>query len=169
MNILTGVQQRKYHNAILYFAQNCENGTVGKKKLAKLLYKLDFDHFEKHLIPVTRAEYIKKDHGPVPRDFWAQLAEMQKRDMIRIEIKPTPYERDMELIVPLIEPDLNCFNAEELETLERTKNKWYSSSGREMAIQSHQELPWDRILEEEHIPYQLALHRSEEAFFNDEQ
>ena len=43
----TKINQEKYRNAILFFASRIQNGTLGKLKLMKLLYYLDFDFFEK--------------------------------------------------------------------------------------------------------------------------
>jgi len=40
------INEKKYKNAILFFAHKIRNGTLGKLKLMKLLYFLDFDFFE---------------------------------------------------------------------------------------------------------------------------
>ncbi len=42
------IDEKKYKNAILFFAKKIQNGTLGKLKLMKLLYFLDFDFFEKY-------------------------------------------------------------------------------------------------------------------------
>jgi len=40
------INEKKYKNAILFFAKKTQNGTLGKLKIKKLLYYLDFDFFE---------------------------------------------------------------------------------------------------------------------------
>ena len=37
------INQKKYKNAVLFFAKKIQNGTLGKLKMMKLLYFLDFD------------------------------------------------------------------------------------------------------------------------------
>ena len=48
----------KFKNAVLYFTHSCKPGTVGMVKLAKLLYYLDFDHYENYLEAITKSRYI---------------------------------------------------------------------------------------------------------------
>lgn len=57
--------KEKFKNAVLYIA---EHGglDVGKKKLAKLLYFIDFTLYEFRKKPLTEMEYAKKDYGPMP-------------------------------------------------------------------------------------------------------
>ena len=61
------INEKKYKNVILFFANKIQNGTLGKLKLMKLLYFLDFDFFEKYGRSVTGDEYLRFEHGPVPR------------------------------------------------------------------------------------------------------
>jgi uncharacterized phage-associated protein len=159
MFIVTGDNQIKYRNAILFFAKKCAPLTVGKKKLAKLLYYLDFDHFERHLEPVTRAKYMHKTMGPVPDDFDYQLKEMIEERLIKKESRNIGLENPMELIVPLAEPDMSVFSKEELDTLQNVLERWSGASGKTISEQSHKEAPWEATRSNEDIPYQLALQR----------
>ena len=159
MNRLTGKNQKKFKNAVLYFSKYCTPDTVGKVKLAKLLYYLDFDHFEKHGEPVTRAKYIHKSMGPVPDDFNAQIGEMIDEGLISIQYKDLGYVNLMELVVAHAEPDMTVFGEEEMETLQAVLQRWQSASGSRMSEQSHEEAPWKGTLCNEEVPYQLALHR----------
>ena len=44
------IDEQKYENVILYLIANMRDGMIhGKKKLAKLLYYVDFDRFEYQL------------------------------------------------------------------------------------------------------------------------
>ena len=61
------INEKKYRNIILFFSEKIQNGTLGKLKLMKLLYYLDFDFFEKYGRSITGDEYLRFDNGPVPR------------------------------------------------------------------------------------------------------
>jgi len=157
----------KYHNAILYFAKNCKPGTTGKVKMAKLLYYMDFDHFEKYLESISGAEYFNRELGPVSDDYWHQLNVLEKEGQIQIVSIKTKHPNDKELIQPLKAPDLSVFTNDEIDTINSVIKKWYEASGTDLAKASHNETPWAITKRDEHVPYALAFHRTEEAFFND--
>src|SRR3990167_8043480 len=51
---------------ILYFCTNTDGRFLGKTKLMKLFYFLDFMHVKKYGSPVTYDSYIHLEHGPIP-------------------------------------------------------------------------------------------------------
>ena len=53
------IDEKKYRNIILFFANRVRNGTLGKLKLMKLLYFLDFDFFEKYGKSISGDEYLR--------------------------------------------------------------------------------------------------------------
>ena len=57
----------KYINAILYFSANANNKWFGTKKLAKMLYELDFDVYEEQGQSLTGDTYVKEKYGPLPK------------------------------------------------------------------------------------------------------
>ena len=75
------INQKKYKNAIIFFAQRIQNGTLGKLKMMKLLYFLDFDYFEKYGKSITGDEYLRFANGPVPRMAEKILKEMNGKDI----------------------------------------------------------------------------------------
>ena len=155
----SGADKDKFQNAVLYFAHNCEPQTVGKTKLAKLLYYLDFDHYEKHLEAVTKSRYIHRDFGPVPEQYWEWIDEMKNDGLIDFRVIETGLENPMELIVPMQKTQLSFFSNAEQETLNNVVDRWYSTSGSIMSEFAHSEIPYDITTDGEEIPYQLALHR----------
>src|SRR5471030_2768319 len=56
----------KMKQVVLYFLERINNVHLGRSKLMKLLYFVDFDHYEKHGEAITSAIYRKLPHGPVP-------------------------------------------------------------------------------------------------------
>src|SRR3989338_11626754 len=51
---------------ILYFATFTEPRLLGKVKLMKLFYFVDFTHVKNYASPITYDNYIHLEHGPIP-------------------------------------------------------------------------------------------------------
>src|SRR4029077_11187228 len=62
----TNYSEEKLQQVILYFLEHINNVHLGRTKLMKLLYFVDFDHYEAHGQSVTGATYRKLPHGPYP-------------------------------------------------------------------------------------------------------
>ena len=60
------INEKKYEAVILYLTQKLGGKIKGKKKLAKLLYFVDFDFFEKYEKPFTGDTYKALPMGPYP-------------------------------------------------------------------------------------------------------
>ena len=51
---------------LLYFANYTNSRFLGKVKLMKLFYFLDFLHVKKYGAPITYDTYVNLVHGPIP-------------------------------------------------------------------------------------------------------
>ena len=154
------INEKKYKNVVLFFAKKIQNGTLGKLKMMKLLYYLDFDFFEKYGRSVTGDEYLRFDNGPVPR-----MAEKILKEMKDKEIKITSYKvaegyNDQQRIEATEEFDLNVFDKEELMMLEEVADKWEKFTGTEMKTASHGEAPWISTKPNDVIDYNLVYYRN---------
>src|SRR3989344_8398249 len=56
----------KLQAMIRYFATYTEPRLLGKKKLMKLFYFIDFTHVKKYASPITFDNYVHLEHGPAP-------------------------------------------------------------------------------------------------------
>src|SRR5690349_3658091 len=74
----TSYSEEKLQQAILYFLEHINNVHLGRTKLMKLLYFVDFDHYEAHGQSVTGAIYRKLPHGPYPDKVEKLIAKMEK-------------------------------------------------------------------------------------------
>src|SRR3989344_6853615 len=137
------IRKKKYKNAILFFAKRIQNGTLGKLKIMKLLYYLDFDFFEKYGHSITGDEYLRFDNGPVPRMAEKLLKEMNDKEIKITKRKIGGGYNDQQHIEALnVDFDVNVFEKEELLMLEEIANKWEKFTGTEMKNASHGEAPW---------------------------
>lgn len=70
--MLTNHERQKLVEAVLYFATNVKK--LGKVKLFKLLYFLDFEHFRDTGRSVTGMDYVAWKMGPVPEVLYSELS-----------------------------------------------------------------------------------------------
>src|SRR3989338_5867301 len=153
------INEKKYRNAILFFAKKIQNGTLGKVKLMKLLYFLDFDYFEKTGKSITGDEYLRFEYGPVPRMAKSLLAKMTGKEIKISKHKMKDGLNDQERIEALQEPDVNVFTPEEVAMLDEIAGKWEKFTGTDMKNASHGEAPWIATKPNEVIDYNLAYYR----------
>lgn len=154
------INEKKYENVILFFAQKIRNGTLGKLKLMKLLYFLDFDFFEKYGKSVTGDEYLRFDKGPVPRHGEKFLKLMNGKSIVIKRKKMPAGYNDQQCIEPLRIFDMKSFSKEELIMMEEIAGKWERFTGAEMKNASHGEAPWIATKPNGIIDYNLAYYRN---------
>lgn len=152
----------KLINAILYFAERTRG--LGKIKLFKLLYLLDFEHFRQTGRPVTGMEYRAWKMGPVPAalvqiwdDLDADLAEA-------MEIRPEKvYDYVRENVIPKRRFDDANFTPRELRILAELAARYADDPSDKMIDVTHAENgAWARVWQDgagsdQVIDYRLAL------------
>ena len=149
---------KKMQAALLFFCDMVRNGSLGRTKLAKLLYFLDFDHFEQHGIPVTGADYVHMPRGPYPKQMQMELRRMSGL-VQEVKEQSGPYTQYRYSIMPGIEPSLDGFRPTELKLLFDIVKKWENQTAAELVAASHGEAPWVATAEGETIPYEYAYYR----------
>src|SRR3990172_3304724 len=108
------LHRKKYQNAVLYLCQKLKGEVRGKKKLAKLLYFVDFDLYEKTQKSVTGDTYRALPMGPVPSALEKITTEMAKKKMISIhQVEERDGYNATEVYKCLTSPDLSVFDDEE--------------------------------------------------------
>ena len=155
------LNEKKYKNAILYFANKIGKGSVrGKKKMYKLFYFLDFDFFEKYEKPITGAIYHKLQMGPAPSYFDVTANDLKKAGLLIINKRKTaPGYNDTVVYKALEKPDLSIFTKEEIKMLKRIVEKYGDKTGSELEVLTHKEAPYLAVEEAEEIPFELAHYR----------
>ncbi|MBI2120724.1 MAG: SocA family protein [Parcubacteria group bacterium] len=154
------IDEKKYKNTVLFFAHKIRNGTLGKLKIMKLLYFLDFDFFEKYGTSVTGDQYLRFENGPVPRMAEKMLKEMAGKELKISRVKMPTGLNDQQRIEPIQEFNLSPFSKEELLMMDETAEKWEKFSGAEMKNASHGEAPWIATKPNDIIDYNLAYYRN---------
>lgn len=162
------VNLAKIKAILAYFANETNGQYLGKVKLMKLFYFLDFMHVKKYGSPVTFDTYYNLEHGPIPSriknmvDTAADSAEeSQLNDVIVCEF---PEGIKMCKIVPtrkFTEEDKLLFSESELKVLQEVVKRFGNSKMQEIEDASHSEAPWRETNYLDEIPYQLASHDSD--------
>ena len=159
-------EREKLINAIIYFANNTQ--FLGKTKLCKLLFFLDFEHFKDTGRSVTGMEYFAWKMGPVPVALYEEVdaPEPDLADRVAFEEKPTR-NGPMLVVRPIADFDDSHFSRRELRLMHRLAEEYRTARAEDIIEATHLESrPWHQVYVEQGrrqqaIPYDLALRRQE--------
>jgi|SRR3989344_7248936 len=155
------LQREKYQNAILYLCQQLGGQLRGKKKLAKLLYYVDFDLYEKDQRSLTGDVYKALPMGPFPTHLEDVVAVMKKKGSLQVsQLAGTEGYLPSEVYSCSAEPKLSIFDEEEKKMLDRVIQKYGHLTGTQLQHLSHAEAPYVGTELSQEIPYELAYYRA---------
>lgn len=160
---------------ILYFCTNTDPKFLGKVKLMKLFYFLDFLHVKNYGAPVTYDTYINLEHGPIP-SFIKNIVDGVADDPENSVLSDTMIverqeDRNIQRIVCLrkfTQSDERHFSQSELEILKKVCLRFGNFSTKYIEEASHQEAPWKKTNLLDEIPYTLAA-QDEDAKVSEEE
>jgi len=148
---------------LLFFGKYTNQRLLGKTKLMKLFYFVDFGHLKKYGAPITYDTYVHLEHGPVPSGI-KNLIDTASDDIdssfladtISIDISKESY---LQRIVPsknFTERDKRYFSETELEIMYKVCERFKDKTTKEIKDAAHNEAPWRKTSHLETIPYELA-------------
>lgn len=154
------IRTEKYKQAILYLCSKLGKKVRGKKKLAKLLYFVDFDFFEKNQKYFTGDKYKALPMGPFPVSMETITKEMIHEKTLKVE---SIGERNgyiaTEVYTCLKNPRISAFSKEEKEMLDRVIVRYGHLNGKQLEDLTHAEAPYIGTEPKKEIPYELAFYR----------
>ncbi|MRW83034.1 DUF4065 domain-containing protein [Pseudoduganella sp. FT26W] len=159
-------EREKLINAIIFFAKNTHQ--LGKIKLYKLLYLLDFEHFRDTGRSVTGLQYFAWPKGPVPVELHNEV-DAPKGDLAdKVAMESYAWAGGNGLtITPKAEFDSSFFSKRELRLLDRLASEFRTTLSKDMIERTHLENePWDKVFNvqgrrQQQIPYELAARAQE--------
>ena len=153
------ISEKKYKEVILYLAEKLGGEIKGKKKLAKLLYFVDFDFFEKFQKSITGDVYKALPMGPFPVTMEKVIAGManEKKIVIKLEKERTDYN-PTEIYRAKEKPEV-IFSKDEQEILDRVVLKYGHLTGKQLEDLTHAEAPYIGTALNQEIAYELAFYR----------
>lgn len=159
--MLISREREKLLNAIIYFAKHTQ--MCGKVKLFKLLYLLDFTHYQQTGRSVTGLDYFAWKMGPVPITVSAEFDDPSRDFLAAVEVVPEKahvYTR-LEVRARRAFNDTH-FSRRELKLLGELAAKYRTKNAKQMVRITHEPGgPWARVYrdgegENEPIAYALA-------------
>ena len=154
------VHTEKYKQVILYLCAKLGKEVKGKKKLAKLLYFIDFDFYEKNQKHFIGDTYKALPMGPFPVSMEAVTKEMVKDGSLKIDsINEWDGYAPTETYTGSQSPTDADFTKEEKEMLDRVIQKYGHLNGKQLEDLTHAEAPYSGTKPNEEIFYELAFYR----------
>lgn len=165
---MTKATQAKYENTILYLCNALGGAVNGKKKLAKLLYYIDFDRYEykESMQSVTGDSYKHWKMGPVPDSYTQVINLLEKQGKLaHSKTSGDAGYNPTEVFTSKSKPDVSVFDKDDIIIMDRVVKKYGGLTGKELETLTHQEAPYVGTELDEEIPYDLAFYR--ETDFSD--
>lgn len=148
---------KRMAEAILYIASKCKGDSLfGATKLNKTLFFADFFSFIRYGKPVTGAEYMKLENGPVPRRLLPVNNALVKNKRAKLLVRPLGYGRVQKRLVPLSDPNLDDFSGQETAILDEVIEWLKHASAQDVSSISH-DRAWRLAKDRETIPYETAF------------
>ena len=151
------IDREKYKQAVLYFVAHCNNSYLGKTKLNKLLYYLDFISYRDRQNPVTGDSYRHLQYGPVPALVDEIISEL--KDAGSLAVTPVLYDNDSKKTFDfqqLKEPDTSAFDDYEANLLKQICQRFELWETNQIVDQTHLEAPWVYSQPYDLVDYELA-------------
>ena len=154
------IDSKKYKQAILYLCSKLGEEVREKKKLAKLLYFVDFDFFEKYQKHFTGDKYKALPMGPFPMNLGKMTKELEKEKSLKVEsVKERDGYNATEVYKCEKEPDVSVFSTKEKKMLDRVVMRYGHLNGKQLEDLTHAEAPYSGTKPNEEIFYELAFYR----------
>lgn len=110
--------KEKFKELIIYILNKiASHPEFNEQTLHKILFLIDFEHYETYNKHFTGETYLRRKNGPYPRDYKLIISEMIKsQEITRIEDEHFVFPFIKYL--PLRKPELEKFNGIEIKTIE---------------------------------------------------
>lgn len=143
----------KLEELILYVAHKShDDPKFGATKLNKILFWSDFLAYGYWGRPITGAQYVHRQRGPVPREVVEACSNLTHQGRAKLEERlyfGFPQKR----IVPLVNPDLSLFSSDEIQLVTSVLQMLINENATEVSELTHRLRPWLDTVENEEIPY----------------
>jgi hypothetical protein len=156
------INREKALNAMMFFAQNTNRNKIGKTKMAKLLFALDFEHFRQTGRTVTGLRYFAFPKGPYPKELMEPMSEKTFPDdlsqYLTLVLKGDTKDDGGFLFRVKVghSVNLSIFSPREVEIMKYLAEVWDDYRGKDIVQWSHTRgTPWQIVWEKEGREYDL--------------
>ncbi len=152
----TKLNRKKTKQLLMYLAGRVD---IGKTKLMKLLYLIDFTAYEKTGKSITNDKYEHWSLGPVPTQIWHNIEGKLSKGILHKESIETPRGNYVKF-TPAKSANLKGFSRKEKQIIDEIIEKYGGKNQDELVRMVHDELPYLITQENEEIPYFLSTYRN---------
>lgn len=147
----------KFKELILYVARESENDRkCGATKLNKILFYTDFHAYRKLGSSISGEKYQKLERGPAPKRIVPMISEMETEGLCAWADRDY-YGFPLKKLIPLREPDLSVFTAQELDVARTVISELWNLNATEVSDLSHRFVGWQAAELGEEIPYETVF------------
>lgn len=153
---------KKCVNVILFLCDELGGKIIGKKKLYKLLYYIDFDRYEfkESMKSITGNTYVAWKMGPVPVAGDETIKRMKELKLIKEdEVCIAENMHNAVVYTAQEKPDMSLFSEDEKFIMKRVVKKYGQLTGKQLEILTHAEAPFIATEQNEVMNYGLAFYR----------
>jgi len=151
---------RKFKEVLLYIlAKVGSRPNIGETVLYKLLYFIDFDHYEKYEEQLIGATYQKNHYGPTPVEF-LKVVEQMAADREIEKVKSGYFQYPQTKYLPLRPPDLTILKASEIQLIDEVLDRLGGMNAGQISDYSHNDVPWLTAEDGGNISYEAVFYRA---------
>jgi transcriptional regulator with XRE-family HTH domain len=151
---------KKFKEVFLYILNKIgSKPNIGETVIYKLLYFIDFNHYEKYEDQLIGATYIKNNYGPTPVEFAKIVKRMMDDEEIE-KIESRYFDYPQTKYLPLRNPDLSALSANELKTIDDVLNRLSEMNATQISEYSHGDVPWLTTDDGAKIEYETVFYRT---------
>lgn len=169
------IPRAKLKAMIRFFCSNTDPNLLGKTKLMKLFYFVDFTHVKKYGFPVTYDRYVHLERGPIPSNILNLVNSVIDcpddallSDTISIEFETGRNIQKIVCLKEFTDNDKKYFTERELQTLTEVCRRFGDKNAKYIVEASHNESAWRNTKEPAEIPYTLAALDNDSQVTEDE-
>jgi len=150
----------KFKEVFLYILNKVgSKPNIGETVIYKLLYFIDFNHYEKYEDQLIGATYIKNNYGPTPVEF-AKIVKRMIDDEEIEKVESRYFDYPQTKYLPLRNPDLGALSANELKTIDDVLNRLSEMNATQISEYSHGDGPWLTTEDGAKIEYEAVFYRT---------
>ena len=151
---------KKFKEVLLYILTKVgSKPNIGETVVYKLLYFIDFDHYERYEDQLIGATYIKNNYGPTPIEF-AKIVKKMIDDQEIEKVESRYFDYPQTKYLPLRNSDLSVLSANELKTIEDVLNRLSEMNATQISEYSHGDVPWLTTEDGTKIEYEAVFYRT---------
>ena len=148
---------QKLAELILYISSMSEDDPFcGATKLNKILYFADAISFAEYGEPITGAQYMKEEFGPVPVRLVPVREKLKETNAIAVQ-KRSFLQGSMHRIVALRDPNLDVLSSRDIALTVRVIKALRHRDTKSVSDMTHSRKPWQLARLGETIPYSAIL------------